>query len=203
MTNKTNQFGPMGVDGQKFFTDQSLAESIRNSNQGVFELVFNYYYSGLVVYADQIIKNMAVSEDIVQSVFMKLWETREVIEIRSFRSYFIQCVKNRCIDHIRSQQVKQRVDNRIPETINLVMEEDLWTKNELNELLENSIESLPPRCREIFKMSRFENLKIAEIADQLNISRRTVETQISNALKILRVKLADYIGIMVALLIIR
>lgn len=193
----------MGVDGQKFFTDQSLAESIRNSNQGVFELVFNYYYSGLVVYADQIIKNMAVSEDIVQSVFMKLWETREVIEIRSFRSYFIQCVKNRCIDHIRNQQVKQRIDNRIPETINLVMEEDLWTKNELSELLENSIESLPPRCREIFKMSRYENLKIAEIADQLNISKRTVETQISNALKVLRVKLADYIGIMVALLLIR
>ena len=193
----------MGVDGQKFFTDQSLAESIRNSNQGVFELVFNYYYSGLVVYADQIIKNMAVSEDIVQSVFMKLWETREVIEIRSFRSYFIQCVKNRCIDHIRNQQVKQRIDIRIPETINLVMEEDLWTKNELNELLENSIEGLPPRCREIFKMSRFENLKIAEIADQLNISKRTVETQISNALKVLRVKLADYIGIMVALLIMR
>ncbi len=193
----------MGDDGQKLFTDQSLAESIRNSNQGVFELVFNYYYSGLVVYADQIIKNMAVSEDIVQSVFMKLWETREVIEIRSFRSYFIQCVKNRCIDHIRNQQVKQRVGNRVPETINLMMEEDLWTKNELNELLENSIESLPPRCREIFKMSRFENLKIAEIADQLNISKRTVETQISNALKVLRVKLADYIGIMVALLIIR
>ena len=193
----------MGVDGQIFFTDQSLAESIRNSNQGVFELVFNYYYSGLVVYADQIIKNMAVSEDIVQSVFMKLWETREAIEIRSFRSYFIQCVKNRCIDHLRSQQTKQRLDNRIPDADNLVMDEDLWTKNELSELLENSIEDLPPRCREIFKMSRYENLKIAEIADQLNISKRTVETQISKALKVLRVKLADYIAILVVLLIVR
>jgi RNA polymerase sigma-70 factor (ECF subfamily) len=193
----------MGVDGQIFLTDQSLAESIRNSNQGVFELVFNYYYSGLVVYADQIIKNMAVSEDIVQSVFMKLWETREAIEIRSFRSYFIQCVKNRCIDHLRSQQTKQRLDNRIPDANNLVMDEDLWTKNELSELLENSIEDLPPRCREIFKMSRYENLKIAEIADQLNISKRTVETQISKALKVLRVKLADYIAILVVLLIVR
>lgn len=193
----------MGVDGQIFLTDQSLAESIRNSNQGVFELVFNYYYSGLVVYADQIIKNMAVSEDIVQSVFMKLWETREAIEIRSFRSYFIQCVKNRCIDHLRSQQTKQRLDNRIPDADNLVMDEDLWTKNELSELLENSIEDLPPRCREIFKMSRYENLKIAEIADQLNISKRTVETQISKALKVLRVKLADYIAILVVLLIVR
>ena len=187
----------MGVNGTKLITDHSLAESIKNSNQGVFELVFNYYYSGLVVYADQIIKDTVISEDIVQSIFMKLWETRETIEIRSFRSYFIQCVKNRCIDHLRSMQVKQRFDNRIPEADHLVMEEDLWTKNELSELLNRSINELPPRCREIFKMSRYENLKIAEIADQLKISKRTVETQISKALKILRVKLVDYLSLLI------
>lgn len=187
----------MGVNETKLITDHSLAESIKNSNQGVFELVFKYYYSGLVVYADQIIKDIAVSEDIVQSVFMKLWETRETIEIRSFRSYFMQCVKNRCIDHLRSQQVKQRFDNRIPEADHLVMEEDLWTKTELSELLDNTINELPPRCREIFKMSRYEDLKIAEIAEKLKISKRTVETQISKALKILRVKLVDYLSLLV------
>lgn len=186
----------MGVNETKLITDQNLAESIRNSNHGVFELVFNYYYSGLVVYADQIIKNTEISEDIVQSVFMKLWETRENIEIRSFRSYFIQCVKNRCIDHLRSQQVKSRFDNRIPDTDHLVMEDDLWTKNELSELIEHAIEDLPPRCREIFGMSRYENLKIAEIAEKLNISKRTVETQISKALKTLRIKLIDYISLL-------
>ncbi len=187
----------MGVNETKLITDHGLVESIKSSNQGVFELVFKYYYSGLVVYADQIIKDLVISEDIVQSVFMKLWETRETIEIRSFRSYFIQCVKNRCIDHLRSQQVKQRFDNRIPEAANLVIGEDLWTKNELNELIERAVDNLPPRCREIFLMSRFENLKIAEIAEKLKISKRTVETQISKALKILRVKLVDYLSILV------
>lgn len=185
----------MGVSETKYITDQNLAGSIKNSNKGVFELVFKYYYSGLVVYADQIIKDIPVSEDIVQSVFLKLWETRETIEIRSFRSYFMQCVKNRCIDHLRSQQVKHRFDNRIPDTDYLIMEEDLWTKNELSELLDNTINELPPRCREIFKMSRYEDLKIAEIADQLKISRRTVETQISKALKIIRLKLVDYLSL--------
>lgn len=183
----------MGVNETKHITDQSLAESIRNSNQGVFELVFNFYYSGLVVYSDQIIKNTAVSEDIVQSVFMKLWETRETTDIRSFRSYFVQCVKNRCIDYIRNQQVKNRFDNLVPDAVQMVIDEDLWTKTELTELIEKSVESLPPRCREIFRMSRYENLKIAEIADKLQISKRTVETQISKALKILRVKLIDYL----------
>lgn len=193
----------MGVNETIHITDQHLAESIKNSNQGVFELVFNYYYSGLVVYADQIIKDTVISEDIVQSIFMKLWETRETIEIRSFRSYFIQCVKNRCIDHLRSLQVKQRFDNRIPEADHLVMDEDLWTKNELSELLDRTINELPPRCREIFKMSRYEDLKIAEIADQLKISKRTVETQISKALKILRVKLVDYLGVLITFLFIQ
>lgn len=187
----------MGVNETKLISDHSLAESIKNSNQGVFELVFNYYYSGLVVYADQIIKDTVISEDIVQSVFMKLWETRETIEIRSLRSYFMQCVKNRCIDHLRSQQVKQRFDNRIPDTATLVMEDDLWTKNELGELIQKAVDDLAPRCREIFWMSRYENLKTAEIAEKLDISKRTVETQISKALKILRVKLVDYISVLI------
>lgn len=187
----------MGVNETKLISDHSLAENIKNSNQGVFELVFNYYYSGLVVYADQIIKNTEISEDIVQSVFMKLWETRETIEIHSFRSYFMQCVKNRCIDHLRSLQVKQRFDNRIPEADHLVMDEDLWTKNELSELLEKAVEDLPPRCREVFWMSRYENFKIAEIAEKLDISKRTVETQISKALKILRIKLVDYLSLLI------
>ena len=191
----------MRINETKAITDQRLVESIKNSNEGVFELVFNFYYSGLVVYADQIIKNTTISEDIVQSVFMKLWETRETIDIRSFRSYFIQCVKNRCIDHLRSQQVKNKFDNRVPESDFLVMDEDLWTKTELSELIEQSVESLPPRCREIFRMSRYENLKIAEIADQLKISKRTVETQISKALKILRVKLIDYLSFLALIFI--
>ncbi len=186
----------MQIDEKKLVTDQSLIENIKNSNQGVFELVFNFYYSGLVVFADRIIKNTAVSEDIVQSVFLKFWENREALEIRSLRSYFVQCVKNKCIDHIRSQQVKYRFDNHYQETENVFEDEDFWTKEELAHLLEVAIADLPPRCREVFWMSRYENLKIADIADKLNISKRTVETQISKALKILRVKLIDYIAIL-------
>lgn len=187
----------MQITNKQLITDKSLVESIKNSNQGVFELVFNFYYSGLVVFADRIIKNTAVSEDIVQSVFLKLWETRETIEIRSLRSYFVQCVKNKCIDHIRNQQVKNRFDTHYAETEVVLTEEDLWTKNEISQILEIAIADLPPRCREVFWMSRYENLKIAEIAEKLNISKRTVETQISNALKILRVKLIDYISIII------
>jgi RNA polymerase sigma-70 factor (ECF subfamily) len=183
------------TDHQLLNTDQYLVESLRNSNQGAFELVFNFYYSGLVVFADKIVKDTPISEDIVQSVFLKLWETRETLEIRSLRSYFIQCVKNKCIDYLRNQHVKSRFDIQHSDLEAAITEEDLWVKSELDHLLEVAIADLPPRCREVFWMSRYENLKIAEIADKLNISRRTVETQISKALKILRSKLVDYLSL--------
>ena len=187
----------MGGATKKYFSDQSLIENIRNSNQAVFELVFKYYYSGLVVYADQILMNTSVSEDIVQSIFLKLWETRETIEIRSLHAYFTQCVKNRCIDYLRNQQVRQRFDNQTTHVDTVGFEDDLWTKTELKELIESAIEDLPPRCQEIFRMSRYDNLKISEIANKLNISKRTVETQISKALKIMRIRLIDYISLII------
>jgi len=187
----------MRVNEARPITDKLILENLKNSNQGVFEMVFKYYYSGLVVYADQIVKNTAVSEDIVQSVFMKLWETRHSLEIRSFRSYFIQCVKNRCIDYLRSQEVKNKFSHQHSDLPLVEMPEDLWTKTDLNEIIHQAIDKLPPRCREIFIMSRIDNLKTAEIAEKLDLSGRTVETQISKALKILRVELADYLTILV------
>lgn len=186
----------MRVNETKPIVDKLILVQLKSSNQGVFEMVFKHYYSGLVVYADQIVKDIPVSEDIVQSVFMKLWEIRQSLEIRSFRSYFIQCVKNRCIDHLRSQEVKNKYSLTIDHS-QVELQEDLWTKTELEEIINQTIDKLPPRCREIFLLSRIENLKTAEIAEKLQLSGRTVETQISKALKILRVELADYLALLI------
>jgi len=190
----------MRVDVSKPIADKLILEHLKNSNQGVFEMVFKYYYSGLVIYADQIIKNIPVSEDIVQSVFLKLWETRQSLDIRSFRSYFIQCVKNRCIDHLRSCEVKNKFSQELKDYSHVELQEDLWTLMELDELIQQAIDKLPPRCREIFLMSRAENLKIAEIAEKLRLSARTVETQISKALKFLRTELAEYLALLIIFL---
>jgi len=190
----------MRVDVSKPIADKLILEHLKNSNQGVFEMVFKYYYSGLVIYADQIIKNIPVSEDIVQSVFLKLWENRQSLDIHSFRSYLIQCVKNRCIDHLRSCEVKNKLSQELKDYSHFEMQEDLWTLMELDELIQQAIDKLPPRCREIFLMSRTENLKIAEIAEKLRLSARTVETQISKALKVLRTELAEYLALLIIFL---
>lgn len=183
----------MRVNEIKPIADKLILEHLKNSNQGVFEMVFKYYYSGLVLYSDQIINNTALSEDIVQSVFLKLWETRQSLEIRSFRSYFIQCVKNRCIDHLRSLEVKNRYKIQSNDYSQFDVQEDFWARTELDELIHQAVDKLSPRCREIFILSRVDNLKIAEIAEKLQLSGRTVETQISKALKSLRVELAEYL----------
>ncbi len=173
--------------------DRFLIEAIRKSDQFVFEMIFMHYYSGLVVYADRIVKNLEISEDIVQSIFLRFWEGREEIEIRSIRNYLLQSVKNRCIDHLRSLEIRNRYANRTLGQNLHEAGEDFFVKSELQQMVETSLDKLPSRCREIFIMSRFENLKMAEIADKLNLSKRTVETQISKALKILRVELKDYL----------
>jgi len=183
----------MRVNEIKPIADKLILEHLKNSNQGVFEMVFKYYYSGLVVYSDQIINNTPLSEDIVQSVFMKLWETRHSLEIRSFRSYFIQCVKNSCIDHLRNQEVKNKYKIQITDYSQFEEQQDFWARTELDELIHQAIEKLSPRCREIFILSRVDNLRIAEIAEKLELSGRTVETQISKALKSLRIELAEYL----------
>jgi RNA polymerase sigma-70 factor (ECF subfamily) len=178
-------------------SDHLILDQLKESNQGVFEMVFNYYYSGLVIYADRIIQNMSVSEDIVQTVFMKLWEARQSLEIRSFRSYFIQCVKNRCIDHLRTTEIKNKYSQQTFIEINSINDHEFWVKSDLNDAIDQAIEKLPSRCREIFLMSRIDNMKIAEIAEKLQLSSRTVETQISNALKILRSELREYLPFLI------
>ena len=182
---------------KKPIADKLILEHLQASNTGVFEMVFKHYYSGLVVYADQIIKNTEASEDIVQSVFMKLWETRHSLEVRSFRAYFVQCVKNRCIDHLRNCEVKNKFSSQTIENKRFENQEDLWLISELDELIQQAMDKLPPRCREIFMMSRIDSMKTAEIADKLQLSGRTVETQISKALKILRVELAEYLALFI------
>jgi RNA polymerase sigma-70 factor, ECF subfamily len=183
----------MWINSEKPIVDKLLLEQLKSSNKGAFELVFKYYYSGLVFYCDRFLKDRILAEDIVQTVFMELWEKRRALEIRSFRSYLLHCVKNRCIDYLRTQAVKNKYIGFKLETNQFEIPENFWTKHELEELIQNAIAKLSPRCKEVFLMSRMENMKNAEIADKLHLSGRTVETQITHALKHLRVELSEYL----------
>jgi RNA polymerase sigma-70 factor, ECF subfamily len=176
--------------------EQYLIKGLKTRNKVVFDFIFHYYYSGLCAYCERITGKQEVAEDIVQELFVTLWLKHEQIRITSsLKNYLFTSVKNRSLDYLKRE--KRRLHNlehiaegqELPENLS-----SLWfAEAELQAVVEKSLEKLPPRCREIFELSRFQGLKNQEIADKLGLSKRTVELQVSNALKQLRIDLKDYL----------
>ncbi|WP_423129939.1 RNA polymerase sigma-70 factor [Gaoshiqia sp. Z1-71] len=169
-----------------------LLERLKAGDRNAFTLLFEYYYTGLVVFADRYLHDTELAEDIVQSAFVRLWENRQAIKSPSVRYYLASAVKNSCIDLIRKNETQKKYAQRqtFQETDH---GNDFWAESELQQLIETAIGNLPQRCREIFILSRYDGMKSHEIAQKLQLSQRTVETQITNALKILRKELKDYL----------
>lgn len=184
--------------------DSDILLAIRQGNERVFETVFRKHYQALCNYACGILKDMDDAEEVVQSIFMKFWEQREGIEINvSLKSYLYRAVHNTCLNrlkHLKIQEVhKQYVGNYYEENHDSATE--IMDKVELENRIADALEKLPEQCRLIFKMSRFEELKYQEIADKLGLSIKTIENQIGKALRIMRVELADYLPVVLFMLL--
>jgi RNA polymerase sigma-70 factor (family 1) len=160
-----------------------------------FEGLFKHYYAPLVAYACRYVSDVDVAREIVQDFFVRLYEKRLSLSIDiSVKSYLYRSVYNCCINYINQKSIQDKHLKNID--IERDGEENLESEMntvELQQRIYEVIEHLPARCQRIFKMNRLEGIKNEDIARQLNLSKRTVETQISKALKILRKKLADYI----------
>jgi RNA polymerase sigma-70 factor, ECF subfamily len=184
--------------------DSDILLAIRQGNERVFETVFRKHYQALCNYACGILKDMDDAEEVVQSIFMKFWEQREGIEINvSLKSYLYRAVHNTCLNrlkHLKIQEVhKQYVGNYYEENHDSATE--IMDKVELENRIADALEKLPEQCRLIFKMSRFEELKYQEIADKLGLSIKTIENQIGKALRIMRAELADYLPVVLFMLL--
>ncbi|MBN1986034.1 MAG: RNA polymerase sigma-70 factor [Prolixibacteraceae bacterium] len=183
-----------------------LINGIKTQNKIVFDFIFHYYYSGLCAFAEKITGNTDTAEDIVQDLFVTLWIKNEQIAISSsLKNYLFTSVKNRSLDFLKHEKTKAKRLNVLDESAELPENlSSLWfAESELTKVIEACLKKLPPRCREIFVMSRFEGLKNQEIADKLGISKRTVELQISNALKSLRCNLTPYLPLVLLSLLLK
>lgn len=172
--------------------EQVLVSRLRSKDRTAFALVFNLYKNALINYASRFLDEREEAEEVVQDVFVKFWDKcEELVPESSVKSYLYRSVHNTCLNHLKHQKVKdsyrQHVINHLDRTseIKLVEEDPEKIRKEI--LAE--IENLPPRCSEIFKLSRLEGLKYQEIADHLEISVKTVEVQVGKALRVLREKL--------------
>jgi RNA polymerase sigma-70 factor (ECF subfamily) len=171
-----------------------LFEQIREGNKKAFELLFHRYYSNLCLYASKIIRNNEAAEEIIQDFFVKLWEKKEDLIIdSSVKNYFLRSVKNLCLNHIKHNKIKSDYSKQfLTENESPKNEDPVFPEIDLVEKIEESINSLPEKRKEIFRLSREEGLKYREIAEKLNLSIKTVETQMGLAFKYLREKLKHY-----------
>jgi RNA polymerase sigma-70 factor (ECF subfamily) len=152
------------------------------------------HYESLCRYAYTILKNTEEAEDVVQSMFVKIWEKREGLEVKhTIRSYLFKAVYHQCINLLEHRTVKHKHQVHLTHEMQSETQLPETFQHELEENIVAAIKSLPDQCRIIFIMSRYDELRYAEIASHLNISVNTVENQISKALKILRAKLKDVI----------
>lgn len=180
---------------KKELNEQSLLVELRTGKESAFSSIFSFYYRDLVLFAGNFIKDMAVCEDIVQNIFLKLWDNRRDFEIGiSLKSYLLKSVQNSCMDEIRHRKV---VEEHFAYSYRSGVLDSYDTENyilysDLNEKLQQALSLLPEKERKTFELSRFEKLKYHEIAVKLGVSERTVEVRVSKAIRMLRILLRDY-----------
>ena len=184
-------------------TDQEVFSAMQSGEIPAFEMLFKTFYQPLCRYATSFLKDPDDAEEIVQAAFIGFWEKREAISIdTSVKSYLYRAVRNSCLNELKHEQVKQRyiagetvMGEKASESA-----DHLAIHVELEEKIKAAIQMLPEQCRLIFTMSRFEELKYQEIADQLNLSVKTVENQMGKALKIMRAQLKEYLPLLAILM---
>lgn len=182
--------------------EKELIVRLKNGDQTAFELLFHFYYPGLVMYSTQFTTDRMEAEEIVQNFFVRFWQKhQQITPSDSLKNYLFLSVKNGSLNYLKHKRVEEKYIRSMSELSNqhLIFDPDVYVETELQEKIKNAIDLLPEKCREIFIMSRIRGLKNEEIATELNLSKRTVETQISKALKVMRVELKDYAGLLVLL----
>jgi RNA polymerase sigma-70 factor (family 1) len=167
-------------------TDNELLHCIASGDQRAFATLFDRHWKKLYHAALNVVEDRDAAEDIVQDCFISLWEKSSHKHIENVGGYLFKSVKYACFMYLRSGTISRKYLDHINKlAFDNSTEEDFYAQ-ELQEVLDSSIATLPEKCREIFYLSRFEFLPNKQIAEQLHISPKTVENQITKALRILR-----------------
>lgn len=176
-------------------TDHELLESLRAGDQDAFDAIFRSYYARLVQLAQGMLGERAPAEEIAQEVMLEVWRRRKTLTVdTSLHGYLFRATRNRTLNHLRHEKVVQRGSvYAAHETVAQPAGDHALGEHEIDVALKHALRELPPRCREVFELSRMHGLKYAEIAATLDISIKTVEAQMGKALRILRERMAQWL----------
>ena len=175
--------------------DRELLARLARGDEAAYDTIFRAWYAPLVRATQAIVRDSAVAEELVQDAMLELWRRREQLDAEgSPQAYLFRATRNRALNHLRHLAVQRKNaaglqadearDADAPATI---------VARELEEAVREAIAALPPRCREVFEMSRVRGLKYAEIAEALGVTVKAVEANMGRALRLLRVSLAAWL----------
>jgi RNA polymerase sigma-70 factor (ECF subfamily) len=181
-------------------TDEELYQLIQKGVEKAFDTFFLRHYPALCSYANQFVERED-AEEIAQEIMIWFWENRTMpVWETSLISYLFKAVKNRCLTLINRNDLKQRILQTLYEGDDHLFDDpDFYVVEELSQKIQSALEALPSNYREAFEMNRFQKLTYKEIASQLNVSSKTVDYRIQQALKQLRIDLKDYLPLILFL----
>lgn len=172
-----------------------VVRRLQAGDEAAYDTVFREWYPVLVRVSGSLLHDTDAAEEVAQEVMLELWRRRHTLDADvSLRAYLLRSIRNRSLNHLRHLRVRRDTATAVESLYNEPENSDQpVVAKELAEAVRIAIAELPPRCREIFQMSRVDGLKYTEIAESLGISLKTVEAQMGKALRIMRARLATWL----------
>jgi len=176
-------------------SESELVEQVRAGNAGAFENLFKIYCQPLINFAQRYVNDTQTAENIVQDVFVKIWQNRENLNPSSnIKSYLYIAARNQSLKHLRHLKIVRRSEEDVEKFEKIVATpEDNYDERVIATSIQKAVDRLPEKCRLIFSLNRYNRLTYREIAEIQNISIKTVETQMGRALKFLRSSLSHFL----------
>ena len=175
-------------------SEQDLIHLIKKQDKTAFRALFDRYYPSLLGTGINLLKDKEVAKDVVQDVFLQIWKNREKLQINtSLEAYLKRAVINRSLNKIRSRKGNTGTEELKYEQVNEPSAQEELEGGDVKKALDRGLRKLPERCRLIFTLKRIEGMSQKEIASQLDISTKTIENQMTKALKVLKEELRPFL----------
>jgi RNA polymerase sigma-70 factor (family 1) len=183
--------------------EEELVQNLRLGDSRAFAMVFETYWLELFHFAEKKIRCREDAEELVQAVFLDLWEKRERLVNVNLHNFLVVCLRNKCVDYLRQKMQEGKYADyckSFADTTSLSTQEIVYW-HDLSDSIADGLTGLPEKSQLVFKLNRFEGLSVKETAEKLNLSEKAVEYHITKALKVMKVRLKDFVLLLAAVLL--